>query len=214
MEWRLVANIVYWLSCLIKHRENPHMKYMNVNQIAWLKSCKRMSRRLISIFLPKRDNIDPGENDQAIEKSWKSVIQGFFQILCKGYRWKIWRMLTIFQFLPFKKIMKGSCWMVLCHKKNVIKIMFLPWASVWCWEKLNRTATKDLVFSTMLDRRPLLESKGLLPQMLPLPEDWDYTLKGLSSINKETFGSWKSRVYYPPDKEGMNKARWRVYYFI
>ena len=30
------------------------------------------------------------------------------------------------------------------------------------------------------------ESKGLLSQMLSLPEDWDYTLKGLFSINKES----------------------------
>ena len=31
-----------------------------------------------------------------------------------------------------------------------------------------------------------LKAKGLLSQMLSLPEDWDYTLKGLSLINRET----------------------------
>ena len=30
-----------------------------------------------------------------------------------------------------------------------------------------------------------LKAKGLLSQMLSLPEDWDYTLKGLSHINRE-----------------------------
>ena len=31
-----------------------------------------------------------------------------------------------------------------------------------------------------------LKAKGLLSQMLSLPEDWDYTLKGLSLINRES----------------------------
>lgn len=30
-----------------------------------------------------------------------------------------------------------------------------------------------------------LKAKGLLSQMLSLPEDWDYTLAGLSRINRE-----------------------------
>ena len=30
-----------------------------------------------------------------------------------------------------------------------------------------------------------LKAKGLLSQMLSLPDDWDYTLQGLSVINKE-----------------------------
>ena len=30
-----------------------------------------------------------------------------------------------------------------------------------------------------------LKAKGLLSQMLSLPENWDYTLKGLSLINRE-----------------------------
>lgn len=31
-----------------------------------------------------------------------------------------------------------------------------------------------------------LKVKGLLSQMLSLPEDWDYTLAGLSHINRES----------------------------
>lgn len=31
-----------------------------------------------------------------------------------------------------------------------------------------------------------LKAKGLLSQMLSLPDDWDYTLKGLAAINKES----------------------------
>ena len=30
-----------------------------------------------------------------------------------------------------------------------------------------------------------LKAKGLLSQMLSLPEDWDYTLQGLARINRE-----------------------------
>ena len=35
------------------------------------------------------------------------------------------------------------------------------------------------------DKRISLKAKGLLSQMLSLPEDWDYTLPGLASINSE-----------------------------
>ena len=31
-----------------------------------------------------------------------------------------------------------------------------------------------------------LKAKGLLSQMLSLPEEWDYTLAGLAEINKES----------------------------
>ena len=34
-----------------------------------------------------------------------------------------------------------------------------------------------------------LKAKGLLSQMLSLPEDWDYTLQGLARINRESIGS-------------------------
>lgn len=36
------------------------------------------------------------------------------------------------------------------------------------------------------DKRLSLKAKGLLSQMLSLPDDWDYTLSGLSHINRES----------------------------
>ena len=36
------------------------------------------------------------------------------------------------------------------------------------------------------DKRLSLKAKGLLSQMLSLPENWDYTLTGLCYINKES----------------------------
>ena len=44
------------------------------------------------------------------------------------------------------------------------------------------------------DKNLSLKAKGLLSQMLSLPEDWDYTLKGLSAINKEKVDSIRSAV--------------------
>ncbi|MEA4911876.1 MAG: helix-turn-helix domain-containing protein, partial [Oscillospiraceae bacterium] len=35
------------------------------------------------------------------------------------------------------------------------------------------------------DKELSLKAKGLLSQMLSLPDDWDYTLAGLSHINRE-----------------------------
>ena len=39
-----------------------------------------------------------------------------------------------------------------------------------------------------------LKAKGLLSQILSLPEDWDYTLAGLSSINRESIDAVRSAV--------------------
>ena len=39
-----------------------------------------------------------------------------------------------------------------------------------------------------------LKSKGLLSQMLSLPEDWDYALKGLSMINRESIDGIREAV--------------------
>ena len=39
-----------------------------------------------------------------------------------------------------------------------------------------------------------LKSKGLLSQMLSLPEDWDYTLKGLSMINRESIDAIREAI--------------------
>jgi len=40
-----------------------------------------------------------------------------------------------------------------------------------------------------------LKSKGLLSQMLSLPEDWDYTLAGLAQINKESIDAIRTAVW-------------------
>ena len=40
-----------------------------------------------------------------------------------------------------------------------------------------------------------LKAKGLLSQMLSLPEDWDYTLKGLSLINRESVDAIRTAVW-------------------
>ena len=40
-----------------------------------------------------------------------------------------------------------------------------------------------------------LKAKGLLSQMLSLPENWDYTLKGLSHINKESIDAIRTAVW-------------------
>ena len=39
-----------------------------------------------------------------------------------------------------------------------------------------------------------LKAKGLLSQMLSLPEDWDYTLKGLSLINREQIDAIRAAI--------------------
>ena len=44
------------------------------------------------------------------------------------------------------------------------------------------------------DKRLTLKAKGLLSQMLSLPEDWDYTLSGLSHINRESKDAIRSAV--------------------
>ena len=44
------------------------------------------------------------------------------------------------------------------------------------------------------DKGLSLKAKGLLSQMLSLPEDWDYTLSGLSYINKESKDAIRNAV--------------------
>lgn len=44
------------------------------------------------------------------------------------------------------------------------------------------------------DKNLSLKAKGLLSQMLSLPEDWDYTVAGLCAINKEKESSIKSAL--------------------
>ena len=42
-----------------------------------------------------------------------------------------------------------------------------------------------------------LKAKGLLSQMLSLPEDWDYTLQGLARINRESIDAMRDRLVLP-----------------
>ena len=44
------------------------------------------------------------------------------------------------------------------------------------------------------DKSLSLKAKGLLSQMLSLPEDWDYTLSGLAVINRESKDAIRSAV--------------------
>lgn len=44
------------------------------------------------------------------------------------------------------------------------------------------------------DKQLSLKAKGLLSQMLSLPENWDYTLSGLSAINRESKDAIRSAI--------------------
>ena len=57
--------------------------------------------------------------------------------------------------------------------------------------------TKDFTVMSnhhLRDKRLTLKAKGLLSQMLSLPEDWDYTLAGLAYINRESKDAIRSAV--------------------
>ena len=44
------------------------------------------------------------------------------------------------------------------------------------------------------DKNLSLKAKGLLSQMLSLPEEWDYTLAGLSFINREKIDAVREAI--------------------
>lgn len=61
-----------------------------------------------------------------------------------------------------------------------------------------------------------LKAKGLLSQMLPLPEDWNYTLAGLSHINREKIDAIREAIrelekvgYIQRSRERDEKGRLR-----
>ena len=56
------------------------------------------------------------------------------------------------------------------------------------------------------DKSLSLKAKGLLSQMLSLPEDWDYTLSGLAVINRESKDAIRSAVK-ELEKSGYIKRR-------
>ena len=45
------------------------------------------------------------------------------------------------------------------------------------------------------DKSLSLKAKGLLSQMLSLPEEWDYTLRGLTYINQEQIDAIRQAVH-------------------
>ena len=53
--------------------------------------------------------------------------------------------------------------------------------------RVERTRDYTVMSNHHLKNKDLsLKAKGLLSQMLSLPENWDYTLAGLSAINRES----------------------------
>lgn len=45
------------------------------------------------------------------------------------------------------------------------------------------------------DKSLSLKAKGLLSQMLSLPDNWDYTIKGLAYINKESIDAIRTAIW-------------------
>lgn len=67
--------------------------------------------------------------------------------------------------------------------------------------KINKTKDYTVMSNHHLrDKSLSLKAKGLLSQMLSLPEDWDYTIQGLCSINKENETAINSTLKELKDK--------------
>lgn len=61
--------------------------------------------------------------------------------------------------------------------------------------RVNKTGDYTVMCNHHLRNKNLsLKAKGLLSQMLSLPNDWDYSVAGLSAINKEADSSIKSAL--------------------
>lgn len=54
-----------------------------------------------------------------------------------------------------------------------------------------------------------MKAKGLLSQMLSLPDDWDYTLKGLAAINKESVDAIRTAIWELEDAGYVVRTRVR-----
>ena len=54
---------------------------------------------------------------------------------------------------------------------------------------------KSRGYTVMSNHHLRNKAKGLLSQMLSLPEDWDYTLAGLSHINRESIDAIRTAVW-------------------
>ena len=61
--------------------------------------------------------------------------------------------------------------------------------------RVNKTANYTVMSNTHLrDRSISLKAKGLMSQMLSLPDDWDYSIAGLAAINAEKESSIKTAL--------------------
>jgi len=61
--------------------------------------------------------------------------------------------------------------------------------------RINKTDNYTIMSNHHLRNKELtLKAKGLLSQMLSLPDDWDYTLEGLAKINKEKVDAIRTAV--------------------
>ncbi len=57
------------------------------------------------------------------------------------------------------------------------------------------------------DKELSLRAKGLLSQMLSLPEDWDYSIEGLASLNKEGIKAIRSTLQELEDRGYLIRTR-------
>ena len=61
--------------------------------------------------------------------------------------------------------------------------------------RVNKTKDYTIMSNEHLrDKRLSLKAKGLMSEMLSLPEDWDYSIAGLAAINKEAQGAIESAL--------------------
>ena len=62
--------------------------------------------------------------------------------------------------------------------------------------RVEKNANYTVMSNHHLRDKPLsLKAKGLLPQILSLPEEWDYTLQGLACINRERLDAIRQAVH-------------------
>jgi hypothetical protein len=61
--------------------------------------------------------------------------------------------------------------------------------------RIEKTSDYTVMSNHHLKNKNLsLKAKGLLSQMLSLPDDWDYTLKGLATLNRESIDAIREAV--------------------
>ena len=76
--------------------------------------------------------------------------------------------------------------------------------------RINKTQDYVVMSNHHLRNKNLtLKAKGLLSQMLSLPDDWDYTLAGLAHINKESIDAVRTAVWELEEEEYIKKTRER-----